>query len=449
MSLLEQAIAATVSAKSNIVSVNNDASTINWVAGLSDPGEMIGCGMYQQLRRLANESDEVYQHRLTVELATIPAHHRAEIERRFVASANRRASLDRSNGKIAVMVAGKAPWHGLGVNVREAVNSSEAQRLSGTDFELGLYPLHYRNPITGEMADTADKYAVVRKDTGAYLGTVGSRYQLIQNSDGYKFLDGVLSDFGARYESAGSLYGGKKVWMLVHLPKQAFAVNGSDRVEPYVIFTNCNDGTGAAYCHPTTERVVCANTFRIAHNEKSKGISMRHTGDIGGRIGDAKRALGIAVQDISAFKTDCEAMTHTKMDPLPLFDGILDHLCEIKAAQIQGGVDGVVREMMAKTALDKATAEAKADREIRARKKLFDEVMSVYESDATNSVNGMRGTAWSGFNAITQAVDHGNLGGRNVGDDKGSARFESTINGKKDAVKQLAYDMVMQTVSAN
>jgi hypothetical protein len=68
----------------------------------------------------------------------------------------------------------------------------------------------------------ADAYAMVRKDTGGHLGTVGKRYSAIQNAQAFDFLDGVLGEFGARYETAGSLYGGQKVWMLAHMPKQAF-----------------------------------------------------------------------------------------------------------------------------------------------------------------------------------------------------------------------------------
>jgi hypothetical protein len=80
--------------------------------------------------------------------------------------------------------------------------------------------------------------SIVREDTGAMLGKVGSIYKPFQNTEGFAFLDGVIGEFGAKYESAGALYGGSKVFMLVHLPKQAFAVGKQDQVEPYVIFSN-------------------------------------------------------------------------------------------------------------------------------------------------------------------------------------------------------------------
>src|SRR5262249_37410595 len=45
----------------------------------------------------------------------------------------RRAGLDTTNGKVAVMVAGEAAWHRLGVNVVAAVSSGDAIKLAGLD----------------------------------------------------------------------------------------------------------------------------------------------------------------------------------------------------------------------------------------------------------------------------------------------------------------------------
>ena len=53
----------------------------------------------------------------------------------------------------------------------------------------------------------------------------GNRYKPIQNEEGFAFLDGVLEEYGARYETAGSLYGGSQVWMLAHLPRHLFAAS--------------------------------------------------------------------------------------------------------------------------------------------------------------------------------------------------------------------------------
>src|SRR5215475_3021489 len=123
-----------------ILSVNNDLSSINFVAGLADPGEMIGCGMYQQLRRQAGETDQAYAARLRFELTSLPAEHRATIEAALIGAAQKRAALDVSTGQVALLVAGQqaleAHWHGLGVRVAEAVTSEQAERLAKLDWTV-------------------------------------------------------------------------------------------------------------------------------------------------------------------------------------------------------------------------------------------------------------------------------------------------------------------------
>ncbi len=51
----------------------------------------------------------------------------------------------------------------------------------------------------------------------------------------------------------------------------------------------------------------------------------------------------------------------------------------------------------------------------------------------------MRGTGWAAFNAVTEAADHGKLGGRYIGneDEKASRRLESVVDGRADEVKQV------------
>src|SRR3990167_966436 len=128
MNILDQVIANSGSAK--VVSENHDLDGINWVAGLSDPGEMVRCGYLPEIRRLANEQDEIYAERIRPIVMALPKTERDQI----MGSAIKRASLDTSNGRINVMVAGKAPWHGLGVNVDKATTSAEAIKFAGLDW---------------------------------------------------------------------------------------------------------------------------------------------------------------------------------------------------------------------------------------------------------------------------------------------------------------------------
>jgi phage/plasmid-like protein (TIGR03299 family) len=168
------------------------------------------------------------------------------------------------------MVAGKPAWHGLGVNVAAAVTSADAIRLAGLDWDVSKRAMSYRKN-DGTYAVARGTFAVVRDDSEAHLGTVGARYQMIQHRDGLEFLDSVIGEFGAKFHTAGSIHGGAEVWMQCELPDHSFEVVRGDEVQAFALFTNPHDGSGKAWCFPTTNRVVCANTFRTASKDRSTG----------------------------------------------------------------------------------------------------------------------------------------------------------------------------------
>lgn len=467
--LLEAAIAATNSrSAAEVVAEHHDASKIN--VGASASAGRPSDGLRRQLDSLKGNGfwDEAEYGisraaqiaKLEESLAKAVTYEqspegieaaRVEAERALSEMrqrALRRASLDTTGGRVAVMVAGQPAWHGLGVNVREAVTSAEAVRLAGLNWTVRKTQLQYRNPVTGEMDDAIDQFGIVREDSGKMLGAVGKVYQPFQNAEGFEFLDLVIGEFGARYETAGALYGGSKVWMQVHLPQQAFSVNGSDKIEPYCIFTNSHDGSEAARCFPTSHRVVCANTMRLAKGaDMKKGIVMRHTSNLKQRVAAAQSALGIAVKQVDRYRESAELLCRKKVEPIPYFDGLLDIVCDITKADATKGAD-VLAAAIAMTEADRSIEAARIQRQIDKRHSHLDDLWTRYESEK-NGLGGMRGTGWAALNAVTESANHGNLAGRVTGDaaTKRSRRFESVINGAADEVMQVAFEQVMQLAS--
>ena len=429
-----------------ILAQNHDIGSIDWVAGVTDPGEMIGCGQYQQLRRLANEADADYLARLRVLLQTIPAADRAKIESTLKAAAIRRAGLDNSTGKVAVMVAGeaarKALWHRLGVQVRDAVSSAEAIELASLNWKVEKVDTFYK--VGEKDYPMGDVFALVRSDTGAHLGTVGSRYAVIQNAEAFRFMDAVLAEHGARYETAGSIYGGAKVWMQVTLPEGAFTLAGGDRVEATALFTNPHDGSGVARCIPTSDRVVCANTLRVATSKGAeKGLKIRHTGSIRGKLDDARRALGIAVKGFEAFKDQAETLRATRVpDHRAYFGGVLDAVLDMTAARAKLGAERLADADILAGIIDGQEAKERAvksyQRAIDERGGFLADILARYESERCG-IGGARGTAWGALNAVTEHADHW-TGGRKIGTqaERDGRRMESILTGERDELKQTA-----------
>src|SRR5262249_2426120 len=59
-------------------------------------------------------------------------------------AAKRRASLDVSTGRVALMSARLLPWHGLGVVVSKATTSAEAIRFASLDWRVQKIPMQYQ-----------------------------------------------------------------------------------------------------------------------------------------------------------------------------------------------------------------------------------------------------------------------------------------------------------------
>jgi phage/plasmid-like protein (TIGR03299 family) len=442
-SILDQVIANTGNSSPTVVSEEHDVTNINFVAGLSDPGEMIACGYLPQLRRQAGEADKEYAARIYPLVMALPAKERDVI----MQAAIRRAGLDASTGKVAVMVAGEPAWHGLGVNIAEATDSANAIVLASLNWEVLKRPLSYVAP-GGRTRNADGTFAMVRSDTGAFLGVAGSQYTPIQNSAGFAFLDAVLADFGARYETAGSVYGGQKVWMQVHLPRQSFTVGSTrDSVDAYALFTNPHVPGEKAGCFPTGRRAVCANTMRVAiGHDRHRGIRIAHRGNIKAKIKKAQAALGIAVQGFAEYKEVANVLSVTKAEVVEYANGVLDQVLKVTQAQAVLGAEQLTSDKILEAAVQLTEAEQELEqkkwqREIHRRHNVLEDILRRYES-RTNGVNGMRGTAWAALNAVTEAADHGKLGGtyRNAESERSlSRRLESTVYGDADHIKQVAY----------
>ena len=120
---------------------------------------------------------------------------------------------------------------------------------------------------------------------------VSDRYRIVQNREAFSFTDALLGN-GVRYETAGSLQEGKRVWLLARLPRE-YIIAG-ERISPYLVFSNSHDGSGAVRVALTPIRVVCNNTLNLALDTARRSWSMIHTGNISGKMQEAKDTLFMA-----------------------------------------------------------------------------------------------------------------------------------------------------------
>ena len=206
------------------------------------------------------------------------------------------------------------PWHGLGTMVAEAPNSKDALRLAGLNWKVLQEPVYTENEelIQGYKANVRDTDRKV-------LGVVTDRYKVIQNEEAFAFTDTLLGK-GVRYETAGSLQEGRRVWMLARLPREF--IIGGERISPYMVFSNTHDGSGAVKTALTPIRVVCNNTLNLALRTAKRSWSMIHTGDISGKIEEAKNTLLLADEYMTALGQEFENLRKIKLSEKQVFDYI-------------------------------------------------------------------------------------------------------------------------------
>ena len=180
----------------------------------------------------------------------------------------------------------ETPWHGLGRIVMDAPASREALELAGLDWQV-----ESRNIYSGTGAMIPGYRANVRSTDDAVLGVVSDRYRIVQNEEAFQFTDDLLGE-GVTYETAGSLQGGKKVWMLAKLPEK-YIIAG-DEVTPYLVFFNSHDGSSGVKVAMTPVRVVCQNTLNLALGTAKRIWTARHTENVLLRVQDARETLQLA-----------------------------------------------------------------------------------------------------------------------------------------------------------
>ena len=169
----------------------------------------------------------------------------------------------------------ETPWHRLGVVVQEAPSIEEAIRLANLGWVAEAKKLKTLDGI-----DVEGKRAIMRSDTNECLGIVSDGYQTLQNTEAFKFFEPFVENGLATLETAGSLWNGKKVFILAKIAGDDMVIDekNNDIVKKYILLSNAHDGTQAVKVGYTPIRVVCNNTLTAAEEGGASDlVSINHT----------------------------------------------------------------------------------------------------------------------------------------------------------------------------
>lgn len=319
-----------------------------------------------------------------------------------------------TNGRTAMMYTGEVPWHGLGTRLEEPATAREAIEAAGLDYEAELKELQ-----TVEGTLVPQRRAVVRSDTGDILGVVGKSYVPVQNAQAFSFLDAVVADGSLRYDTAGALGRGERVWMLAKLPGHIRIKGGDDIVDKFLLLSNSHDGTSALRIQCTGIRVVCSNTLNMALRHRgARSISILHKGDLTAKIEEAQRVLGFA----DLFFQDAEVKIDILANHYPTTDQVQDYFKTLYP--------------------DPADTDSNRARNIRNR------LTELFESGIGMDIPAIKGTTWAAYNAITEWVDHRRTRTRDA-NLRRSRRLESAWFGSGAILKAKAWNEALALALAS
>jgi phage/plasmid-like protein (TIGR03299 family) len=328
-----------------------------------------------------------------------------------------------ANGNTAFASLREPAWHGLGTVFNEEVTTSEMLSLAHLDnwnvrLEDVAVPEGFNSDKTYSFVTRTNPFDKTQNDV---LGVVGERYKVLQNEDLFSFGDNIL-DGGGRWETAGSIKGGRVVFGSLALERETVLdPNGvADKVNTYLLINTSHDGSIAIQASITPVRVVCANTLNLALGSRGRGpkqsFKIRHTQTAEGKIAVARETLGLANKYMDEFDKMAHAMIQTEITDKQFNDIIL-------------------------------AAYPKPETDAKGSVKKWENKVDVINDIYTGTYNGMiAGNAWGAFNALTERLDwyRSARGGNNESILASASGFDPMMNAEKNRLLKVVQS-VLQT----
>jgi len=323
------------------------------------------------------------------------------------------------NGKVAFASLREPAWHGLGTVFDEEVNTQKMLELAHLDnwdvrLEEIAIPKGFSSDKTNYFVARTNPFDKKQTDI---LGVVGERYRTLQNEDLFSFGDNIL-DGGGRWETAGSIKGGRQVFGAIALERETILdPNGvSDKVSTYLLVNTSHDGSVAIQASITPVRVVCANTLNLAlgggvgrNRSVKQSFKIRHTQTAEGKVVAAREALGLANKYMDEFDIMAKNMIEQEIS-----NDKFQEIVRLAYPMPEKDAKGALSKWQTKTDL----------------------IEEIYTGQFNHMIAG---TAWGAFNAMTERLDWYRSGrkGNNESVLASASGFDPAINAEKNRLLNI------------
>ena len=330
-------------------------------------------------------------------------------------------------GLVEAMYTNKPAWMGLGqifdLGGTTAPDSAMAARLSNLDaWTVEKRPTAWLKEDGSIGGMVKDSFAMVRSDSQrAFDGvTVGNTYLPFQNLDAFAFLDSLVMDNVMRYESAFAIQGGAIINLLARMPTVDQYAEGDFGLR-YILLSAGHDGKTPIQLLPTSVRVVCANTRRLALRAGKKvTFSIKHSGQTAVELNKAREYISQFDAGFSLYRDQAQLLATRQVGPT----AARTYLNTLFPATV-AVKDGLIGELKQTTRTENKI------------KEIVD-----FTRNPANTLRSIDGSWWGLFNAVTMAIDHGSRFTPQGGvEGKFSSVMSGTLADVKDTAFLLACDM--------
>lgn len=299
----------------------------------------------------------------------------------------------------------EVPWHRLGNFIQHEPTIEEAIVAAGLDWTVSM-----KNLLTVDGIPVPNK-AVQRDADQSILGVVGPNYKPLQNMDAFKFFNPFLESGEAALETAGSLRQGKRVWILAKINKDPMVIvpKSDDKVSKYILLAHGHDGLMSVRVGFTPVRVVCANTLAMSVNSSGSSLlRVKHTKNLNENLEKISEVMNAANASFEATAEQYRFLASREIN--------------------QADLEKFVKLVFVGEGYEKMEADGK-----KPARDVLPKVTNLFENGLGNNMQGVRGTYWAAYNAVTEYLGYERGQDEQARLDKMWFGDSATVN--KDALK--------------
>lgn len=208
---------------------------------------------------------------------------------------------------------------GIGNEVLGATSVEQALIMGDLNYSVEKKPIYLADGTI-----VSGTKATVRDTDNHIYGIVSDKYQIIQNSEAFDFINYMADDI--KFEKVGETSSGM-IYLIASL--EPLNILG-DNYQPYLIFRNSHNGRFQLQATICPLRIVCQNQFNIAFKESPNTITIRHSSTAQVKLAEASLILKQTADYLKELNIQAEKWANIKVSDINI-SKILDDLFKIEA----------------------------------------------------------------------------------------------------------------------